>query len=162
MKSKMVFLLLGILMSLISLILLMNGVIYQFGVFGTGSGIVLIIWALIGDHSTAKEKPGSISAKRFKVKGAGGFDFVEKVLSGFNEIPADWNSKKDPTKLRERILNLKNMATTKIKYPFGNSLITYLQVSFTKSKDTYMVIIEGEGEESVQVFEDTFKGLIEE
>lgn len=161
MNKKVGFLALGLICCGVSIIMWMNGIVYQFGVFGTGSGIVFILWALIGDKSDPETQPRKI-ARNFKVKGVGDVSFIEGVLSGFSSIPQDWSSKKNPANLRDKILNLKNMSTIRIKYTFGNSLITYFQVSFTKSKKTYMITIEGEGEQSVELFERNFAEYIEE
>ena len=150
-------LLAGIGLLLAAIVMLFNNVIWY---YGWGGGVIFILFGLFGDQSSPETAPRKISQK-VKAKTSGDFDYVGQVLSSLNEIQGEWSSKKEIASMRERILKLKNMATTRIKYTFGNSLITYFQVSFTKSKDAYMITFEGEGEQSTELFENTFAKFVE-
>lgn len=145
-------LLMGIGLLIAAIIMLKNNIIWY---YGWGGGFIFILWALIGDNSSPENKPRKI-VRKFKSKTTGDLSVVEQVLSIFGEISGEWLSKKDPYAMKDKILSLKNMATTRIKYTYGNSLLTYFQVSFTKSKDTYMITFEGEGPESVDLYESSF------
>ena len=152
MKKTPYMLIAGIGLLIIAVILLINGIIWY---YGWGGGLLFILIGIFGDKSTPEEKPRKI-AQNFKEKVKCDVDKVNEIISDLSGLPEEWNSKKDPERLRAKVMDLANMSTGKIRYKFGNSLITYFQVSFTKSKDTYMVSFEGEGEQSAEIFEEKF------
>ena len=149
MNKKIAMIIAGIILITISFASLASGVIWP---WGWGTGAILLLFAIFGDSSTPQNDPKSIS-KSYKNNFSGDFQKAAEVISTLSALTHPWTSKNSPDKLRDKILNMKNMATASITFTHGNSLITKLKLSFTKSKDSYMISIVGEGQESLNFIE---------
>ena len=129
----------------ISIILLANGVIWY---ISWGAAISMLLWGAIGDTSTPENKPKSIK-QSYKNQVSGDLKKASEIILALHELQEPWKSKNCPNKLQQKIQSMKNMATASITYTYGESLITKLKLSITKSKETYMVTVVGEGQESI-------------
>ena len=136
----------GIFILLLSFAVFVSGVRWP---WGWGVGLFLIIFGLFGDTSTPETNPKSIK-QTYKNNLSGDYEKAIEIISVLNELSAPWVSKNCPTKLQKKLITMKSMATASITYKYGESLITSLKLSFTKSKDTYMITIVGEGKERLE------------
>ena len=145
----------GVLIIIFSSGILSSGVVWP---WGWGVGFVLILFGLFGDSSTPQNSPKSIS-QSFKGQVSADYEKAIEIISHLHKLQSPWVSKNDPAKLQEKILKMKNLSTASITYKYGESLITKLKLSFTKSKDTYMITISGEGKESLEFIQSNYNDI---
>ena len=148
---------LGILLVLFSFVLLASNIIWP---WGWGVGAILIIFGLFGDSSTPQNKPKRITAN-YKNDLSADYEKACAIISKLHLLPSPWKSKNDPEKLKQKILDMKNMTTASIKFSFGESLITNMKIACTKSKDSYRITITGEGKESLEFIEAQIEPILE-
>ena len=135
----------GVAIILVSLFMIEQGVV----LYAIGGGIVMVIWGLLGDTSTPENDPREIS-KSFKDNFSVDYEGASQLILKLHDLEEPWASKNCPDRLKDHILTMKNMATANITFTYGESLITKIKLSVTKSKDTFMVTIVGEGVEAIE------------